>query len=138
VSQNDVVPVVLTLDEPNGTRVSQNIYWQGSDESRLQKLNSLAPQSLTVRAHAVQQDGKTVVSVQLENPGSEPALAAKLTALDAQGNRVLPVLYSDNCITLLPHEPRTVDIRCLDAGVHCARIQVRGWNVHPASVLISE
>jgi Exo-beta-D-glucosaminidase Ig-fold domain len=74
-------------------RVSQNIYWQGSAESRLQKLNSLAPQSLTVRAHAVQQDGETVVSVQLENPGSEPALAAKLT-----------------------HEPRTVDIRCSGCG----------------------
>jgi Exo-beta-D-glucosaminidase Ig-fold domain len=69
-------------------------------------------------------------------PAMKPA--CRNSTLDVQGNRVLPVLYSDNCITLLPHELRTVDIRCPDAGVHCARIQVRGWNVHPASVLISE
>ncbi|MBV8399695.1 MAG: hypothetical protein JOZ17_13275 [Acetobacteraceae bacterium] len=61
------------------------MYRRGSDATRLQKLNSLGPQSLTVRAHAVQRGGETVVSVQLENPGSEPALAAKLTAVHAQG-----------------------------------------------------
>ena len=39
LSQNDAVLVALTLDEANGPRVSRNIYGQGSEESRLQKLN---------------------------------------------------------------------------------------------------
>jgi hypothetical protein len=41
----------------------------------------------------------------------------------------------DNYLTLLPHEPRKVDIRC-PAGGHCSQIQLRGWNVVPAAVNI--
>jgi hypothetical protein len=135
LSQNDLVLVVLTLDEPGGERISENIYWQGREEASQQKLNSLARQNLTVSAHAVRQDGQTVVSVELDNRGSVPALAAKLTAVDPEGNRVLPVLYSDNYVTVLPGEPRRVNIRC-PAGAQCSRIQIRGWNVEPAVVSI--
>jgi len=66
---------------------------------------------------------------------SVPALAAKLTAVDPEGNRVLPVLYSDNYVTVLPGEPRRVNIRC-PAGAQCSRIQIRGWNVEPAVLSI--
>jgi hypothetical protein len=135
LAQDGVALVVLTLDQPNGVRVSQNIYWQGSDEASLQKLNSLPPQNLTVQAHAAPGSAATIVSVNLENRGSVPALAAKLTAVDSEGKRVLPVIYSDNYITLLPHEPRKVDIRC-PAGAHCARIQIRGWNVQPTTIAV--
>lgn len=133
LAQNDLVLVVLTLDEPAGTRVSENIYWQGRDPGSEQRLNSLAPQNLTVRTQSVQRGGQTVVSVELENHGSVPALAAKLTVVDNAGKRVLPILYSDNYVTVLPGEPRKVDIRC-PAGTQCARIQIRGWNVEPETV----
>jgi Exo-beta-D-glucosaminidase Ig-fold domain len=59
----------------------------------------------------------------------------KLTAVDEVGDRVLPVLYSDNYVTVLPGEPRTVEVRC-PAGGQCSRIQIRGWNVEPAAVSI--
>jgi hypothetical protein len=136
LATEDLVLVVLTLDEPGGTRISENIYWQGRDDHSQQKLNSLTPQSLSVKAHTAAQGGETVVSVILENRGSIPALATKLTVVDSSGKRVLPVLYSDNYLTLLPHEPRKVDIRCPPGG-RCSRIQVRGWNVEPATVDIA-
>jgi hypothetical protein len=85
----------------------------------------------------VQQAGQAVVSVELENHGSVPPLAAKLTAVDGEGKRVLPVLYSDNSVTVLPGEPRKVDIRC-PAVVRRSRIQVRGWNVEPAAASIGD
>jgi hypothetical protein len=133
--QNDLVLVVLTLDGPGGVRVSENIYWQGRDAASQQKLNSLARQALTVTAHAARQQGQTVVSVELRNRGSVPALAAKLTAVDTGGKRVLPILYSDNYVTVMPGEPRRVEIRC-PADSRCARIQIRGWNVEPATVSV--
>ena len=133
--QNDLVLVVLTLDGPGGVRVSENIYWQGRDAASQQKLNSLARQALTVTAHAARQQGQTVVSVELQNRGSVPALAAKLTAVDTGGKRVLPILYSDNYVTVMPGEPRRVEIRC-PADSRCARIQIRGWNVEPATVSV--
>jgi hypothetical protein len=135
LSRYELVLVVLTLDEPGEPRVSENIYWQGRDEVSQQKLNSLPRQSLTVTAHATRQGEQTVVSVELENPGSVPALAAKLTAVDNDGKRVLPVLYSDNYITVLPGEPRRVRVAC-PAGAQCSRIQIRGWNVEPTTVSV--
>ena len=61
---------------------------------------------------------------------------SKLTAVDQEGNRVLPVLYSDNYVSVLPGEPRSVQIHC-PAGGRCSRIQIRGWNVQPAAVDIA-
>jgi hypothetical protein len=136
LATEDLVLVVLTLDGPNGQTLSRNIYWQGRDDHSQQKLNSLAPQNLNVTAQTAPRGGDTVVSVTLENGGTVPALATKLTVVDSSGKRVLPVLYSDNYITLLPHEPRKVEILCPQGG-QCSNIQLRGWNVVPASVHIS-
>ena len=136
LATEDLVLVVLTLDGPNGQPLSRNIYWQGRDDHSQQKLSSLAPQNLNVTAQTAPRGGDTVVSVTLENGGTVPALATKLTVVDSSGKRVLPVLYSDNYITLLPHEPRKVEILCPKGG-QCSNIQLRGWNVVPASVHIS-
>jgi hypothetical protein len=56
-----------------------------------------------------------------------------LTAASRQGNRVLPALYSGNYVTVMPGEPRRVDIRC-PVGAEYSRIQMRGWNVEPPTV----
>jgi hypothetical protein len=137
LATRDLVLVVLTLDEPDGTRISENIYWQGRDDHSQQKLNSLKSQSLSVNAHTATRDSRAVIDVELENRGSIPALATKLTVVDSDGKRVLPVLYSDNYLTLLPHEPRKVEIRC-PAGGQCSHVQIRGWNVEPATVSIAD
>lgn len=136
LATEDLVLVVLTLDDSHGKRLSQNIYWQGQDDHSQQKLSSLAPQKLSVTTQTAPRGAQTVVSVTLENDGTAPALATKLTVVDADGNRVLPVLYSDNYVSLLPHEPRKVEILCPKGG-QCSNIQLRGWNVVPASVPIN-
>jgi Exo-beta-D-glucosaminidase Ig-fold domain/Concanavalin A-like lectin/glucanases superfamily/Glycosyl hydrolases family 2/Glycosyl hydrolases family 2, sugar binding domain/Glycosyl hydrolases family 2, TIM barrel domain len=135
LAAEDLVLVVLTLDDAHGQRLSQNTYWQGRDDHSQQKLNALAPQNLSVTTHTVPRGMGTLVSVTLENKGTAPALATKLTVVDANGKRVLPVLYSDNYVSLLPHEPRTVEIVCPTGG-QCSNIQLRGWNVVPVSVPI--
>lgn len=137
LAAQDLVLVVLTLDEPHGRRLSENIYWQGRDEHSQQKLNSLAPQNIAVATRTGARGTQTVVSVTLENTGAVPALATKLTVVDAGGKRVLPVFYSDNYLTLLPHEPRKLEILC-PAGAQCSNIQLRGWNVVPAVVHIKD
>jgi hypothetical protein len=135
LAAEDLVLVVLTLDDAHGRRLSQNTYWQGRDDRSQRKLGTLAPQSLSVTTHTAARGPDTVVSVTLENKGTAPALATKLTVVDANGKRVLPVLYSDNYVSLLPHEPRKVEIVCPKGG-QCSHIQLRGWNVVPASVPI--
>ena len=43
---------------------------------------------------------------------------------------MLPVLYSDSYVNVLPGEPRRVQIRC-PAGY--SRQRIRGWNVDRAA-----
>jgi len=78
----------------------------------------------------------TVVTVELRNRGTQPALAVKLTAVDERGNRVLPVFYSGNYVSLLPGASERVEIRCPVHGARCARVELRGWNVQPGAVSI--
>ena len=136
LAAEDLVLVVLTLDDPNGKLLSENIYWQGRDDHSQQKLNTLTPQTLSVTTQTAVRGADTVVSATLVNEGTVPALATKLTVVDGSGKRVLPVFYSDNYVTLLPHEPRKVEIHC-PAGSPCSNIQLRGWNVVPAAVHIT-
>ena len=148
LTHDDVVLVILSLEDSKGSRVSDNVYWQGRDDSSLRKLNELAPQPVTISAHeaagsaeagstAESAAAESVVTVDLENRGNAPALAAKLTVVDEQGNRTLPVYYSDNYVTLLPGAVRHVEIHCPTGGAHCARIQLRGWNVQPTTASVT-
>ena len=130
-----LVLVELTLSDAKGRIVSRNVYWQGKDDASYRQLNSLTPQPLAATAR---KDGDGV-TVEIANRSATPVLATKLTLVDAKGERVLPAFYEDNYISLLPGESRSVSIRTMDgvkpAGTPAA-VQLRGWNVQPASVPI--
>jgi hypothetical protein len=81
--------------------------------------------------------GSTLIEVELANDTAQPALAVKLTALDAQGGRVLPVFYGDNYVTLLPGARRQVRIECPRAAARCERLGLRGWNVAAREVTLN-
>jgi hypothetical protein len=70
--------------------------------------------------------------VTLTNPGSTPALAAKLTLLDAQGQRILPAYYSDNYLSLLGGQTQVVTIRYPARSGPAPHVSLRGWNVTDA------
>jgi len=129
-----VVLVDLTLSDASGAVVSDNVYWQGRDEAANQRLNSLAPQPVKLVAQSTADGDETVVGVTLDDAGAAPALAAKLTLVDEKGERILPAYYSDNYVSLLPGEPRRLEIRFPTRLARTARINLRGWNVLPEAV----
>lgn len=130
-----LVLVELTLSDAKGKAISRNVYWQGKDDASYRQLNGLAPQPLAATAKK-DRDG---ITIEIANRSATPVLATKLTLVDAKGERVLPAFYEDNYISLLPGESRSVTIRTMDgvkpAGTPAA-IQLRGWNVQPASIPI--
>ncbi|KQM32164.1 glycoside hydrolase family 2 [Sphingomonas sp. Leaf10] len=130
-----VVLVRLTLSDAAGKPVSDNFYWRGRDAASYEALNALAPATLTTRMTAPVVDGNDrMVTVTLSNDGPVAALNAKLTLLGPDGNRILPAFYSDNYISLLPRESRTVTIRYpATIGVQ-PTVTLRGWNVAPTKV----
>ena len=136
LSRERVVLVELSLDDSKGRRISDNLYWQARNESAMQALNSLQSQPLGISASSAIEGQEIAVHVTLRNPGAIPALAAKLTLVDESGQRILPVFYDDNYVSLLPGEGRDIQIRYARVHAGVARILLRGWNVEPASAII--
>jgi Exo-beta-D-glucosaminidase Ig-fold domain len=69
------------------------------------------------------------VTVQLTNPSTVASLANKLTLVNATNKaRILPAYYTDNYISLLPGETRTIEVEYPAAAHGAAEINLRGWN----------
>ncbi|HYJ42228.1 MAG TPA: hypothetical protein VEW08_15655 [Steroidobacteraceae bacterium] len=91
---------------------------------------------LNVKVRATTFDAERVVLVKLTNRGKAPALGTQLTLVNAEGQPILPAMYSDNCLTVLPGEPLMVTIRYSAEVVDSAAIRVEGWNTRAASARI--
>ena len=79
---------------------------------------------------------ETVATITLANTSTTPAIETKLTVMNADGTQVLPAYFTDNYVSLLPGETRTVDIRYPTAKASSASVALRGWNVAASSVAI--
>jgi len=70
--------------------------------------------------------------VTLHNPGTQVALMTHVQLRRKRdGERVLPVYYSDNYVSLVPNESRTITIEAatVDLKEEGALVLVDGWNV---------
>ena len=81
--------------------------------------------------------GKCLLDVTMQNPSGSIALMTHLQLRrQSTGQRVLPVFYSDNYFSLLPHESKTITIEAGNAGLQGDKplVVVDGWNVAVAPV----
>ena len=96
--------------------IADNFYWVAKDAESYRALDKLASASVNSDVKAASDatvDGgrEKVWRVHLRNTGSDAAIALKLTLRHADGTRILPAYYSDNYLSLLPGEERTVTIQ---------------------------
>jgi hypothetical protein len=57
-----------------------------------------------------------MLTTQVHNPAKTPALMVKLKAVrEKSGDRILPAIYSDNYIALMPGESYTIRTELQDA-----------------------
>ncbi len=111
LTDNPVIFVKLTLTDPTGKQLSQNFYWLAAHDWDYRKLNDMP--AVTLQASAVSEivGNEQHMTVTLTNPSQTSALTTKLTLLDGHdGPRILPAYYSDNYISFLPNEERTIEI----------------------------
>ncbi len=122
----------LTLRATDGSAISKNFYWralpaQPDDYQDLQKMPMV-----TLDLHAKQRDsgGERVITVTLHNPTQQIALMAHVQLRQDSGERVLPAFYSDDYISLLPGETKTIVIHAAlsDFQGQNAVIDLDGWN----------
>lgn len=136
LTANGMVLVDLKATDANGAELSNNVYWQGKDDTAYRSLTTLASVALTAQATATPAGDETEVRVELANRTATPAIETKLTVVNADGSQVLPAYFSDNYVSLLPGATRTVTIRYPAAAARDAQIAIRGWNVAPASAVV--
>lgn len=125
-----VVLVKLELRNPAGELVSENLYWLAAESASYRRLNRLPAASMLVTAKSTAADNDEVqVRVDLRNNGTVASLANRFTILNADGSRILPAYYSDNYVSLLPGESRTIEIKYPRKAVKGAvQLSLRGWN----------
>ena len=131
----DLTPVhFIKLKLTNGgSVVSENFYWRSLKGEEYLPLRDMPKISLTGSFAETVSNGTHVVSVRLENPTDRIALMTCLKVVHSSHprERILPVFYDDNYLSLLPHEKRDVRLE-YDAALlkgDEAKILVDGWNV---------
>jgi hypothetical protein len=119
----------LQLQDLRKQVVSNNFYWLPDGRGEYSGLQSLP--KTAVRATA-RQTAPGKIAVTLSNPAGAPVAFFNRLALvnPSTQKRILPVFYTDNYVSVLPGESRTVDLDYTPApGQPAPVVSVEGWNV---------
>ncbi len=120
--------LVLRLLNTRQEIISDNFYWLPDSTGNYSGLQKLQPPSLQVSAAATA-PGK--IAVKLSNAKNGPvAFFNRISLIDLQTKkRLLPVFYSDNYVSVLPGEEKTVLIDYAPALSAAPQVTVKGWNL---------
>jgi exo-1,4-beta-D-glucosaminidase len=142
--------VELELASSDGRAISRNVYWLSTQKDVLdwkksnwyltpltQYADLTALRSLpaaTSNVHATTQrdgdDNITTVTLSVSESSKAVALFQHLSIRkSADGDAALPILWSDNDVTLWPGESLTVTARYAAKGIIAPVVEVSGWNV---------
>ena len=112
--------------------VSTNFYMRGPAEGNYRAIRELPKINLEASTRTARQDNRWQLTTELHNPSNQPALMVRLKAVrEKSGDRILPAMYSDNYIALMPGERRTIrtELEHTDTRGETPRIIVEGFNV---------
>jgi hypothetical protein len=115
-----------------GATISENFYLRGTEENNFRAIRTLAKATVEAATHVERQGNEWVLTTVLHNASAQPALMVSVKAVrEKSGDRILPALYSDNYVALMPGEGRTIVTRLNDADTRGERpgIEVGGFNV---------
>ena len=119
----------LQLQSLDKRLISNNFYWLPDDRGEYSGLQALAPAAVKTTVKPIA-PGK--IAVTLTNPAGAPvAFFNRLALLNpATRQRILPVFYTDNYVSVLPGESKTVELEYTPvAGGPTPLVSVEGWNV---------
>ena len=118
----------LTLTDSQGKVSSTNDYVNTTIEGDRTSLHDLRQAQVNATIN-----GK---SITLTNTGQVPAVMLRLNLKGDDGEQILPVIYSDNYLHLMPGESRTIDIewKAEDARGTTPIVEITGTNLTKTTV----
>jgi len=141
--------VALNVSDSGGKVLGSNFYWLSTKPETLDwakstwfntptssyadftALAQLPKVKLNVTQRSERKGEREITHVTVENPSNSLAFFVRLNLKrGAAGQEILPVLWQDNYISLLPGEKRDLaaDYRARDLGAEKPVIEVKGWN----------
>jgi exo-1,4-beta-D-glucosaminidase len=117
------------LRESAGILLAENVYWQSATDDDLGEakndeqfktnlvrwadmsaLNSMPPAVVRAKVDFVKREGNSLATITLTNPSDHIAffLRAEVTK-GPDGGEILPITYTDNYVTIFPHETCTIE-----------------------------
>jgi exo-1,4-beta-D-glucosaminidase len=142
--------LVLRLEDPQGKEVGSNFYWLSTKPETLDwaktnwwmtptesfadftALSQLPKVKLKLSDHTERKGEDAVTHVTLENPSKSLAFFVRLKVdKGLKGEEILPVIWEDNYISLLPGEKRelTATYHASELGGAKPTVEVSGWNL---------
>lgn len=143
--------IKLTLESPNGNKVSDAFYWRTKDIyegawtltgpaiSGFVEINNLPEIELDLNYEVYHEDDKIIINADVVNNNSSIAFFTRLHLKDSIGRSVKPVFYSDNFFSLLPGETKNISIEIPDYSLRSDLISLylSGWNIKQITKNIS-
>ncbi len=136
------VLVKLRLTAADGSLLSENLYWRAAEDKAYRALTKLGPAAVSLAAHFVGNDAdgnEKAIQVTLRNNAAVASLNTKiLTVRKSDGSEILPAFYSDNYVSLLPGEKRTLTIAIPASATSTPlEVKLRGWNAVSTTVPVT-
>ena len=149
----DLSPVyflVLRLEDSTGKLVGSNFYWLSTKPETIDwakstwwmtptesfadytALSQLPKVKLTVNERTERKGEDSITHLTIKNPSKSVAFFVRLKVNKGErGDEILPVVWEDNYISLLPGETREVGAtyRASELGTAKPVVEVSGWNV---------
>ncbi|MGA9984785.1 MAG: glycoside hydrolase family 2 protein, partial [Acidobacteriaceae bacterium] len=117
----------------NGKGVSSNFYLRGLTENDYTGIRTLPNVNVTMRSHVRREGSQWMLVADLHNTSKAPALLVRVKVVrEKTGDLIVPALFDDNYIALMPGERRTLHIQIEDAdtrGEH-PRLILKGFNLN--------
>jgi hypothetical protein len=141
LSTTPLVFIKLTVKDSSGEVLGDNLYWHNyEDYMRYESLSSLPYVGLrtsTPDRQTAPKTGNELYSITITNSSATPALMIRVKTTNGDnGEQILPAFYSDNYISLMPGESKTITIEFDKKYLEGAdpKFSLEGWNISPKNL----
>ncbi len=114
--------------------ISDNFYWRGKEEYNYKALKEMPKVKIDAKTSTSKSGGQWRLTTVLNNSSKSPVIMVRLKVVRSNtGDRILPAYYSDNYISLMPGESKTIQtmVENADTRAEKPKVVISGFNLQP-------
>lgn len=98
--------------------------------SDFRNISQIETVKLNVKTAKAEKDNDIIYSVEIDNPTRYIAFMVNMKLKDNKGEMIVPAFWTDNYISLLPNQKKTIECKIKKDQVNAkgAKLEIKGWN----------